>query len=53
MGSDENSRRQDNKDKGGFLVIESCAVLCVSTPSRTLDTIVSMPTMNVNRVHDL
>jgi hypothetical protein len=33
MGSDENSRRQDNKDKDGFLVIAKCA--CVSTPSRT------------------
>jgi hypothetical protein len=35
IGSDENSRRQDNKDKGRFLVIANCAALCVSTPSRT------------------
>ena len=32
---DENLRRQDKKDNGGFLVIMNCAVLCVLTPSRT------------------
>jgi hypothetical protein len=35
MGSEENSRRRDNKEKGGFLVIANCVALCVSTPSRT------------------
>jgi hypothetical protein len=53
MGSDANSRRQDNKDKGRFPCDRKLRSTVFRHHHGLLDTIVSMPTMNVNRVHNL
>lgn len=46
---DSRAMRTQGRKAITFLVITSCAAPCVLTPSRTFDTIVSVPAINVYR----